>query len=406
MSSEDTSEPDKRLRNLIAKYHNLGSLHHATTYTKLSTIDLGTTSKLNKLDRLITETVFNNNPIGSNGGQVIDSQHELNVEKESLAIQRQINALKRQLNIKPDASVDSSLDIKDRVEIALDQACHKLCKSSQPSTVSSDNDNIQYHTSTTLLLRAQIRALQRTMTGEDKQLFPPNAAVLPLLIQQLQTQIATLSSLRDNLLDQIQEQEMASKFDGRLVKELDQIYNLAQAKRKKYKSLDQNVFNPRSSSAREMFDWIKAEIDERSEVSEQESRQLMRGLKLVVKEHIGPYVFENISKFPPIPLVDTSSYAANNLGANKRLKPLAPFNPTTRLTRMGKPGSEVRTEKKVIKSLLQLLLALLNNLITNDDDDFIEIDEDNELAARLLLATEVAVKDGTKPRLKLRPFSD
>ncbi|KAF5111984.1 hypothetical protein DV452_004241 [Geotrichum candidum] len=244
------------------------------------------------------------------------------------------------------------------------------------------------------------------MTGEDKQLFPPNAAVLPLLIQQLQTQIATLSSLRDNLLDQIQEQEMASKFDGRLVKELDQIYNLAQARRKKYKSLDQNVFNPRSSSAREMFDWIKAEIDERSEVSEQESRQLMRGLKLVVKEHIGPYVFENISKFPPIPLVDTSSYAANNLGANKRLKPLAPFNPTTRLTRMGKPGSEVRTEKEVIKSLLQLLLALLNNLITNDDDDFIEIDEDNELAARLLLATEVAVKDGTKPRLKLRPFSD
>jgi hypothetical protein len=28
------------------------------------------------------------------------------------------------------------------------------------------------------------------------------------------------------------------------------------------------------------------------------------------------------------------------------------------------------------------------------------------LAARLLLATEVAVKDGTRPRLRLRPFSD
>jgi hypothetical protein len=407
MSNEDTSEPDKRLRNLIVKYHNLGSLHHATTYTKLSTIDLGNTSRLNKLDRLITETVFNNNPIGSNGSQLIDYQHELNVEKEILVIQRQINALKKQLKIKSDASIDNSLEIKDRIEIALDQACHRLCKSSQPNTISNDDNNAQYHTPTTLLLRAQIRALQRTIKGKDKELFlPPDPTVLPLLIQRLQTQIATLSLLRDNLLDQIQAQEMAIKFDERLIKELDQIYTLAQARRKKYRSLDQSVFHSRSSSTQEIFDWIKAEINERSELSEQESRQLMRGLKLVVKEHIGPYVFENIGKFPPIPLVDTSSSAVGAMGVNKRLKPLAPFNPTTRLTRTVEPGSGIQTEKEVIKSLLQLLLALLNNLISNDDNDFIKIDQDNELAARLLLATEVAVKDGTRPRLRLRPFSD
>lgn len=402
MSNENISEPDQRVRNLIAKYNNVGLLHHATAYTKLSTIDLGNTSKLNKVDRFITEKVFNNNSAGINGEVIIDSEHEATVEKEILAAQRQLNMLTKQLKIKNDASIDNSLQLKDRIEITLEQICQDLCKLSQPKE-SFSNENVQFYSIKTLILEARIRALNQVIKGQnDNFLLPTDAVILPSLIKRLQTQISSLSSLRNNLLDRIEEEQTAGKFDNRLIKELDQIYKLSQARRKKFKTLDKTVFHNRSSEA-EIFQWIKAEIDKRSEISEQESRQLMRALKQVIKEHIGPFLFENVSKFPPIPLVDTSS--ATTINIHKRLKPLTPFDPKIKSSKEAKSSPGPQDEKTVTKSLLQLLLMLLNDLMSNDNE-FVEISRENELAARLLFATEVAIKDGTKPFLKLRPFSD